>query len=73
MRFDLASKGGCDLSTTKEVMDGARKKLSDWLGKYLFMEKDYNKLEDNLVTFNEKVEKREEEIAAEMRKKKGNL
>ncbi|MBQ3798823.1 MAG: hypothetical protein II837_00880, partial [Treponema sp.] len=69
-RFDLASKAGCDLFTTKEVMDGVKKKLSDWLGKYLYMEQDYNKLEDKLVVFNEKVEKCEKEIVAEMKEKR---
>ena len=64
-RFCLASKAGCDLSTTKEVMDSARKKLAGWLGRH-FTAGEYYKL----IDFNKKVEKREKEIVAEMREKK---
>ena len=63
-RFNLASRTGCDLSTTKEVMDGARKKLAGWLGKH-FCAGEY----DKLVAFSKKIEKREREIVAEMMKK----
>ena len=64
-RFNLASRTGCDLSTTKEVMNGARKKLAGWLGKH-FCAGEY----DKLVALNKKIERREKEIVAEMKEKK---
>lgn len=61
-RFCIASETGCDLSTTQKVMDSARKKLSGWFGKH-FCAGEY----DVLFAFNDKVEKREKEIIAEMK------
>lgn len=63
-RYCLAAKAGCNLSTTQEVVDGAKKKLAGWLGKH-FCACEY----DKLVSLNKKVEKREKEIIAEMKQK----
>jgi hypothetical protein len=64
-RFCLAARAGCDLSTTQEVMDGVRRKLSGWLGRH-FSDGDYRRL----IDFNRKVERRGKEIVAGMREER---